>query len=227
MTADKSIDERLMECARKEFLEKGFEKASLRNICKRAEVTTGALYKRYKGKEELFSSIVEDTSNFIFKCLKSKEELSKHPQSEEFLVNCWYMSDEVMLYWFRMLMERKEPFTMLLRCSSGTKYQDFEHDLATKMSESNYRFYLQAYKRGITKKKISESDLHIIDAVYWKAVCEPFIHDYSWEEIVTLTSNICSFMDYRRLLDIDESLIMKYAKTKEKFVKNFFVEGHI
>lgn len=60
MSADKSINGRLMECARKEFLEKGFEKASLRNICRTAEVTTGALYKRFKGKEELFSSIVED-----------------------------------------------------------------------------------------------------------------------------------------------------------------------
>ena len=35
MSADKSINGRLMECARKEFLEKGFEKASLRNICRR------------------------------------------------------------------------------------------------------------------------------------------------------------------------------------------------
>ncbi len=38
-----------------------------------------------------------------------------------------------MLYWFRMIMERKEPFTMLIRFSSGTEYQDFEHDLATKV----------------------------------------------------------------------------------------------
>ncbi|MCR4867260.1 MAG: hypothetical protein K5921_10055 [Lachnospiraceae bacterium] len=33
MSADKSINERLRECAGKEFSEKGFEKASLRNIC--------------------------------------------------------------------------------------------------------------------------------------------------------------------------------------------------
>lgn len=227
MSADKSIDGRLMDCAREEFLEMGFEKASLRNICRRADVTTGALYKRFNGKEDLFSEIVGDTSNLIFRCLKYKDELSKQPQSEEFLVNCWYMSDEVMLYWFRMLMDHKEPFTMLLRCSSGTKYQDFEHDLATKMSESNYRFYLQAYERGITEKKISKMDLHILDAAYWKVICEPFAHDYSWEEIVTLTSNVCSFMDYRKLLDIDERLIEKYAKTKEQFVKNIFEEGHI
>jgi AcrR family transcriptional regulator len=225
--SDKSIDGRLMECARKEFLEKGFEKASLRNICRRANVTTGALYKRFKGKEELFSAIVEDTADFIYKCLTYKDELSKQPQSEEFLVNCWHMSDEVMLYWFKVIMERKEPFTMLLRCSSGTKYQDFEHKLATNMSESNYRFYLQAYERGITRKKISKTDLHILDAAYWKAICEPFVHDYSWDEIVTLTSNICLFMDYCKLLEIDKGLIRKYAMTQEKIIKDILMEGHI
>ena len=40
--------------AKKEFLEKGFRSASLRNIVKSAGVTTGALYGYYSSKEELF-----------------------------------------------------------------------------------------------------------------------------------------------------------------------------
>ena len=47
---DHSIDPRILESARKEFLTYGFEKASLKSICEGAGVTTGALYKRYKGK---------------------------------------------------------------------------------------------------------------------------------------------------------------------------------
>ena len=58
---DRSIDPRLLSAAKEEFLKKGFEKASLADICKAAGVTTGALYKRYKGKEELFSVLVSDT----------------------------------------------------------------------------------------------------------------------------------------------------------------------
>ena len=34
----------LLECAKAEFMEKGFTKASLRSICTKAGVTTGALY---------------------------------------------------------------------------------------------------------------------------------------------------------------------------------------
>ena len=47
---DTSIDPRIMDSAREEFLALGFERASLKSICQRAGVTTGALYKRYAGK---------------------------------------------------------------------------------------------------------------------------------------------------------------------------------
>ena len=46
--------ERIQQAARVEFLEKGFQGASLRNIVKAAGVTTGAFYGYYKSKEELF-----------------------------------------------------------------------------------------------------------------------------------------------------------------------------
>ena len=59
--ADRSIDPRIMESAKEEFLQKGFLDASLQVICKNAGVTTGALYKRFKGKEELFCALVEST----------------------------------------------------------------------------------------------------------------------------------------------------------------------
>ena len=48
---DTSIDPRIMDSAREEFRTLGFEQASLKSICQRAGVTTGALYKRYAGKE--------------------------------------------------------------------------------------------------------------------------------------------------------------------------------
>ena len=64
--ADRSIDPRILESARTEFLASGFEKASLKTICEGAGVTTGALYKRYKGKEELFCAVVEQTVSDLY-----------------------------------------------------------------------------------------------------------------------------------------------------------------
>ena len=44
--------------AMQEFLEKDFKSASLRNIVKKAGVTTGAFYGYYASKESLFESLV-------------------------------------------------------------------------------------------------------------------------------------------------------------------------
>ncbi len=64
-TPDKSIDPRLLVSAETEFLKKGFLKAELKTICENADITTGAVYKRYKGKEDLFCVIVEDIVNAL------------------------------------------------------------------------------------------------------------------------------------------------------------------
>lgn len=50
---------RLLEAGKREFLEKGYEKASLRAICSACHVTTGAFYFFFKSKEELFCEIVD------------------------------------------------------------------------------------------------------------------------------------------------------------------------
>ncbi len=40
--------ESLLFCAKKQFLEYGFEKASIREICKEASVTNGAFYNHFE-----------------------------------------------------------------------------------------------------------------------------------------------------------------------------------
>ena len=62
---DHSIDPRIFESARKEFLENGFEKASLKAICEGAGVTTGALYKRYKGCQRQYEIVRKRRRNFV------------------------------------------------------------------------------------------------------------------------------------------------------------------
>lgn len=49
---------KLLKCAKEEFMEKGFTGASLRSICRKADVTTGALYFFFKDKDDLFCQVV-------------------------------------------------------------------------------------------------------------------------------------------------------------------------
>ena len=59
---DQQTRQRLLRCAKAEFLSRGFEHASLRRICEAAGVTTGAVYFFFQNKEDLFAQIVQDTA---------------------------------------------------------------------------------------------------------------------------------------------------------------------
>lgn len=71
MPDEKATREKLLESAKKEFLEKGYMKASLRTICKNAGVTTGALYFFFENKEDLLSSLAEETLSELMAMLQS------------------------------------------------------------------------------------------------------------------------------------------------------------
>ena len=59
----------LIESAKKEFNRTGYRKSSLRDICSNADVTTGALYFFFDGKEGIFREIVtpvmDDLENML------------------------------------------------------------------------------------------------------------------------------------------------------------------
>ena len=46
--------EKLKKAGKEEFIENGYQRASLRKICKSAGVTTGAFYFSFESKEALF-----------------------------------------------------------------------------------------------------------------------------------------------------------------------------
>ena len=59
MDRKKITEENLICCGREEFLEKGYAKANLREICRRAGVTTGAFYFSFENKEALLGAILD------------------------------------------------------------------------------------------------------------------------------------------------------------------------
>ena len=62
---DLAID-KIMECAKTEFLEKGFEGASMRKVAENAGYTTGMLYGRFADKGELFKAIVKASAEKLY-----------------------------------------------------------------------------------------------------------------------------------------------------------------
>ena len=73
---DKSIEPRILQAAKEEFLSKPYERVSLREICAKAGVTTGALYNRYKNKEELFDALTSETIDHLREYCNRTESVS-------------------------------------------------------------------------------------------------------------------------------------------------------
>ena len=201
MIADKEIDERIRQCAQEEFGEKGYVAASLRVICSRAGVTTGALYKRYAGKEELFAALVEpataDLEGVIMRKAAAPETLS-----DDDLVRAWDMNVPFMERWFGFLYARYDALRLLLTRSEGSKYAGFEHDWSERVNAATYKYYEEARRRGLARSDISRRDMHIMMYGFWTTVTEPIRHGLRESETGEIAALICKLFDWKRLLGL-------------------------
>ena len=193
-----SLDSPILESAKKEFLDKGFEKASLKEICENANVTTGALYKRYSSKEELFSAVVADTVHDLDEIIRQKCLTDREGISDEALIKAWKMDEDYMMWWFRFLCERYDGFVLLLKCADGTRYANFQHDLVEKMAESTFAYYDEAYCRGLCSVRVSEDEMHVLLTAFWATIYEPFIHGWQMEQIEEHSRLVCALFDWYR-----------------------------
>ena len=96
--ADRTLDAKLLASARREFLQNGFEKASLKTICDGAGATTGALYKRYKNKEALFAAAVEQTVQDLTAVAQERGGKDPAAMTDEELLKAWDMDQSDMLW---------------------------------------------------------------------------------------------------------------------------------
>lgn len=199
---DRSIDPRILESAKKEFLALGFEKASLKAICEDAGVTTGALYKRYKGKEALFCAVVDNTVEALYGFVKQRSSISPASLSNEMLVDAWKMGDS-MLVWLQFLYKHRDGFLLLISCAGGTRYSNFQHDFVETMTTKSYDYFLEAKSRGLATADISLEEMHILLSAFWTTVYEPFIHGYTWEQMAAHNDLICKLFDWQRVLGFE------------------------
>ena len=189
--ADRSIDPRILESARKEFVKHGFEKSSLKAICDGAGVTTGALYKRYKGKEELFCAVVEQTVAELYAEARRRGDLDPASMTDEQLIRAWEMDGSDMMWWFQYLYERREDFYLLLACSEGTRYSNFQHDWVALLTKATSAFLEEAKSRGLCRNDIQPEELHILLSAFWTTIYEPFIHHFTWEQMENHCRIVC------------------------------------
>lgn len=201
---DRSIDPRLLDAAREEFLKNGYDKTSLADICKAAGVTTGALYKRYSGKEDLFCALVADTIRDMEAYVKALEQLDLSSWTDREIYNSFSLPTEMNMEWLRYLYDRREGFQLLAHSASGTRYSNFYHDWTANMNRLEKKFYQEARRRGMATREISDEELHVLTYSVWALYYDPFYFYLTWEQIEKHAENIHRFIDWHRVLGMKE-----------------------
>ena len=214
--ADHSIDTRILESARAEFMNFGFEKASLKSICEQAGITTGALYKRYAGKEDLFCAVVEPTRRDLEQVYQERAMTDLLPaQSDDDLVRSWDMAPETMMWWFRFLQDRRDGFLLLISRAAGTRYENFQHDWVEKMTEATYLWWKEAFDRGLCTVEVTKQEMHCLLTSFWSSVYEPFIHGFTYEEIKVHSELCCRLFSWYKAFGFREEAI-EHARAQRK-----------
>ena len=199
-TPDKSIDPRLLASAEAEFLKQGFIKAELKTICENADITTGAVYKRYKGKEDLFSAVVSGIAGELNDFVNSRSDLDFSALSDEEVYKSWIMTYESMMPMFKILYRSRDTFVLLIDKAAGTRYENFNHEYVTRMSYAYEQFYSEAKKRGLAQAEITREEFHVLISSFWTCICEPFVHEMTWEQIEEHCRIVCRFFNWKDVI---------------------------
>jgi Transcriptional regulator len=177
--------EKLLISAKKEFLEKGYMKSSLRSICKEAGVTTGALYFFFKDKEDLFSSLVDQPLNMLFEMINHY--YKKGLESEEVMIEVLNGNYEEDLMASRTVIaffyQYYEEFMLLIQKSQGSKYENcFDEFIA--LAERHYRLLADEFSKAKGQKKIDDHIIHWISHMQIESVVHMLVHEKSEVEAV-------------------------------------------
>lgn len=185
--------EKIIESGKLNFLNDGYERSNLRKICKDAGVTTGAFYRHFDDKEDLFISLVEplvkDLLGFYNKFEEeSFQDIEKNCGQDLAEINI-DGSIESALYMF----SKKELFNLLIYKSYGTKYENFI-ELLVEKEDINRQNALQIIsKKKNIKVEIPKEAMHLLNHAFINALCEIVIHSQTEEEVKTNTRIVSKF----------------------------------
>ena len=142
---DKSLDDGIVQAAYSEFLTYGFQKASLHKIAEKAGVTTGAIYTRYKNKDALFVSLLQnffETMKTLFTPIAEESEKAKHSAQPEDILRAINAEERI---YYQLLTEHYDDCTLFFCRSDGSSVETMLHELMDQKAEQTVEFFFQVY----------------------------------------------------------------------------------
>ena len=171
------VYENVLRCARREFLEKGFALASLRDIAKAAGTSTGSIYTRFTDKAGLFRALVEPAAGELkrrfLEIQESFHRFDGQTQQEEMGRYTAHAQEGLFDYIYEHLPE----FELLLRRAAGTEYAHYIDELVEIEVSYTYKYMEVIGCESVKSGLVTEEFIHIIVTAYFNGMFEVVRHN--------------------------------------------------
>ena len=185
--------DRIKEAALAEFLDKGFQGASLRQIVKNAGVTTGAFYGYFSSKAALFAAIVEPhAAEIMGRFVKTQISFAELPEAEQ-PSRMGRESAEYVDWLVDYICSHREPLKLLLCRSEGTSYETFVHDMVDIEVDATCRYVEVLHRLGHEVPALDPTLCHIIASGMFGAIFEVVVHDMPREAAMRYVTQLREF----------------------------------
>lgn len=170
------VYERILECAKKEFLEKGYMDASLRTIAAEAETSTNSIYVRFKDKGGLFAAIVEPVSEeFLSRCMNVQEAFHAFDSETQRREVGQYSADAI-LGMVDYIYDHFDEFRLLLDASHGTKFHDFVDRLVSMEEDYTWKWMEVTGSHLEPEGDLTAELYHMMATAYFEGIFEVVRH---------------------------------------------------
>lgn len=197
--------DKLLECAFSEFMEMGYQEASLRVIAAKADTTTGSIYSRFKDKEGLFHALVDSTIDGLIAWHERVQgafaRKSADEQREEVLTYAPELWEQMVDY----IYDHWDVFRLLARCTDIDCYDNMLNRLVEIEVKYTYSFLESTGNDAVKRGRLTPMLIHMLSSAWYSGLFETVRHDMTYEEALTYVRQLRRFFlrGWADLLDIE------------------------
>ena len=185
--------ENIEQAALAEFLDKGFQGASLRQIVKNAGVTTGAFYGYFSSKEALFASIVEPHAAALMgRFMEAQLSFAELPETEQ-PAHVGKESGAYLTWMVDYICQHREPVKLPLCGAEGTSYENFVHNMVEVEVEATLEYIEVLRRAGQEVPPLDRSLCHIIASGMFNSIFEVVVHDMPHDQALRDVQQLRAF----------------------------------
>ncbi len=176
------VTEKLLECAKEEFMEKGYENASLRKIAEKAGSSKGAIYIRYPDKLSLFSALVDNAADGLVDLIRGGHQAFLELSADQQRLQMYERSDAGMERTIDYIYDHFDEFKLLLTCAPKDFYSRFIHRIVTVDVNTTLNYMANSGSGKTASAGLTPNLAHILSHAFYTGIFEIIVHDMPRKE---------------------------------------------